>query len=197
MIDCGVAILGGGAATRFPGKLEAVLGDVPLIVRVYRNLGTNRTTYISCKATFAPEVDALLPVPMVVDRFPGRGPLGGLLATLHEMPTPFVFAVAGDAPNVDEALLQRVLAARRAGDEAVVPIHHGTEIEPLAALYERAAFLRAGAIVMRDGDASLRAVIAALRTRYVAIDDATAAVCFANVNTPADFARLTREYETA
>jgi molybdopterin-guanine dinucleotide biosynthesis protein A len=196
VIDCGVAILGGGAATRFPGKLEAVLGDVPLIVRVYRNLGTTRTTYISCNTTFAPEVDALLPVPMVVDRFPGRGPLAGLLATMHEMPTPLVFAVAGDAPYIGEALLERLLAAYRPGDEAVVPIHHGTEIEPLAAVYDRSAFLRAGTIALRDGDASLRAVIAALRTRFVAIPPAAAA-CFANVNTPADFDRLTREFETA
>jgi molybdopterin-guanine dinucleotide biosynthesis protein A len=196
VIDCGIAILGGGEATRFPGKLEALAGDVPLIVRVYRNLGTERTTYVSCAATFPTAIDEMLPVPMVVDRMPRRGPLGGLFTTICSMPSRFVFAAAGDAPLVDESLVLRLLAAYEPGDEAVVPRHHETQIEPLAALYERSAFVRVATDVLRDGDGSLRSVIDGLRTRYVTIPDADARL-FTNVNTPADYDRLTRELETA
>ncbi len=195
MIDCGVAILGGGEASRFPNKLEMPAGDVPMIVRVYRNLGQNRTTFVSCAGTFPPEIDALLPVPMVVDRKPGRGPLSGLFTTIATMPSRFVFAVAGDAPLVDEALVQRLLGAYEPGDEAIVPRHHETQIEPLAAIYERSAFLRAATEELRDGAASLRAVIARLRTRYVAFAD-DEAHRFANINTPADYDRFKHELQT-
>ncbi|MBD5634739.1 MAG: hypothetical protein IAI49_09700, partial [Candidatus Eremiobacteraeota bacterium] len=34
----GIAILAGGRATRLPGKLTAVTGSVPMIVRVLRNV---------------------------------------------------------------------------------------------------------------------------------------------------------------
>jgi molybdenum cofactor guanylyltransferase len=184
--ECGVVILAGGAATRLPKKLELTAAHVPMLVRVYRNVAGWRPTYISCNATPPPELDAFLPVPMVVDHWPGRGPLAGLLSTMEVMSTPWVFAVAGDAPCVDGALIEWLLQARKPNDDAVVP-RHGDDVEPLAALYNRAAFLREGPHVLRDGDGALMSVIARLRTRYVDIEDAT---IFTNVNTPADYAAL-------
>ena len=64
----GVLILAGGEATRLPGKLALDAGDVPMVVRVYRNFADAagaplRETYVSCKGTLDPRVDALLPVP--------------------------------------------------------------------------------------------------------------------------------------
>jgi len=67
-LDLAVLILGGGEATRLPGKLALDAGDVPMIARVYRNVREAGPVYVSCKATFPPEIDALLPCPMVVDR---------------------------------------------------------------------------------------------------------------------------------
>jgi len=184
--DCGVVILAGGAATRLPNKLALDAGDVPLLVRVYRNVAGNWPIYISCNATPPQELDALLPVPMVVDAWPGRGPLAGLLSTMAAMSTPWVFAVAGDAPLVDGALIERLLAAREDGDEAVVPRHDG-DIEPLAALYDRAAFLREGPAIFEHGNGALTRVIECLHTRYVDTGDAA---IFTNVNTPDDYAAL-------
>jgi molybdopterin-guanine dinucleotide biosynthesis protein A len=186
----GVLILAGGEATRLPGKLGLAAGDVPLLVRVFRNVSPGRPTYVSCKGTFPPEIDALLPCPMVVDRWVMRGPLAGLVSTMAEMTTPLVFAVAGDAPLVDAAFIGRLERERQSGDEAVIPVRDrdGREqIEPLAALYDREAFLREGSEVLSSGQGALRLVIDRLRTRRVRIDDPA---IFANVNTPEDYARF-------
>ena len=44
-----VVILAGGEATRLPGKLALDVGDVPLLVRVYRNVSPERETWLSTK----------------------------------------------------------------------------------------------------------------------------------------------------
>jgi molybdopterin-guanine dinucleotide biosynthesis protein A len=189
----GVAILAGGEATRLPGKLLLDAGGLPLVVRAYRNVGIGRETFVSSASSFPPGVDAMLPVPVVVDRRPRRGPLGGLLTTLGQMRSRWVFVVAGDAPLAGRLLLERLEAARRPGDEAVVPVREvdgRAQLEPLAGLYDRAAFLCAGAATLRAGRGSVRAVVERLRARHVAVDDP---LIFTNINTPADYAAFRGE----
>lgn len=175
-----------------PGKLQLDAGDVPLIVRVYRNVAfrggaaAQTETYISCKGTFPAPIDALLPCPMVVDRWPLRGPLAGLLSTMAQMRSPLVFAVAGDAPFIDRSFIERLAAHWQPGDEAIVP-RHADRIEPLAAIYDRRAFLDAGLPLLRSGHGALRGVIDALTARFVTIDDD---LVFSNVNTPAEYAAV-------
>jgi hypothetical protein len=106
----GILILAGGEATRLPGKLALAAGDVPLVARVYRNFARpGRETFLAASGTFAPELDALLPVPAVIDRWSRRGPLGGMLSTMARMRSRYVFAVAGDAPFVTPELLTLLL----------------------------------------------------------------------------------------
>lgn len=188
----GVAILAGGAASRLPGKLALPAGDVPLLVRVYRNVGASRTAYVAC-AALPPGLDAQLPCPMVVDRRPGAGPLAALADVLAAMPTRIVFAVAGDAPFVDERVIDALAARWEPGDEAVVPVHDRDgrrQFEPLAALYDRLAVMRETYDLLAAGKRSLHALLERLRTRTVRIDDAR---LFLNVNTPDDYARLRKE----
>jgi molybdopterin-guanine dinucleotide biosynthesis protein A len=185
-----VIVLAGGEAKRFPGKLFLDAGDLPLLVRVYRNVASGRACFISCKGALPDEVDRLIDAPAVVDRWPLRGPLSGLLSTMSVATSPWIFAVAGDAPFVDAALIDTLEARIEPGDEAVVPrgVHAGeTIVEPLAALYARDAFLREGMAVLSGGHGSLQEVIGRLRTRFVYIADER---IFANVNTPADYAAV-------
>ncbi|MEA2665323.1 MAG: molybdenum cofactor guanylyltransferase [Candidatus Eremiobacteraeota bacterium] len=194
----GICILAGGEATRLPGKLFLAAGDVPMLVRVYRNVSPGRETWISTKGALPAEIDAALAAPMVVDRWTRRGPLSGLLSTMSEMRTEWVFACAGDAPFVDAAFVDRLAvhvadtadATGGAGLEAVVPAHDqaGRRIEPLAALYRREAFLREGLPVLLGGDGALRLVIDRLRTKFVPVPEDERAL--ANVNTPQDYAAL-------
>lgn len=186
----GVVILGGGEATRLPGKLALDAGSVPMIARVYRNVSRSRETFVSCKATFPDELDALLPCPMVVDRWSMRGPLAGMISAMSQMTAPFVFAVAGDAPFIDAAFIDQLAGQLEPGDEAIVPVHGENgrrQLEPLAAIYGRFAFLREAIPVLREGNGALRIVIERLRARYVSVTDER---IFANVNTPDDYERL-------
>jgi len=186
--DVTVVIVAGGNATRLPGKLALDAGGVPLLVRVYRNVSPGRPTLIAAP-DLAPELAAAIDAPRVGEEGPKRGPLGGLLAAFAAVRTPWAFAVAGDAPFVDAAHIDRLVAARAPGDEAVVPRHPTGGVEPLAALYDVAAFSREGALGLAASGA-LHKVIARLQARFVAIDDPR---IFANVNTPGDYAALRAE----
>jgi molybdopterin-guanine dinucleotide biosynthesis protein A len=95
--DLAIVILAGGRATRFPGKLEAAFDGEPLLARVYHHLRGVAPVMIAGCDTFSDRLDALLDCPIVVDRWPDRGPLGGLLSAAHETHARRIFAVAGDA----------------------------------------------------------------------------------------------------
>jgi molybdopterin-guanine dinucleotide biosynthesis protein A len=185
-----VIVLAGGEAKRLPGKLFMDAGDLPLLVRVYRNVSAGRPTLISCKGALPYEIDLLIDAPAVVDRWPMRGPLSGLLSTMSEVRTPWAFAAAGDAPFIDAALIDQLTAHIEPGDEAVVPRHMRDgrlEIEPLAALYSCEAFLREGLPALLGGDGSLHMVVDRLNARFVDVGDER---IFANVNTPADYSAV-------
>jgi molybdopterin-guanine dinucleotide biosynthesis protein A len=189
-VSVGVLILAGGEATRLPRKLELDAGEMPLLARVFRRVAAGRETWLAAKSSYPASLDAQLPAPIAIDRWSRRGPLAGMVTTMARMRSRWVFAVAGDAPFVDGAFVDSLAAARASEDEALVPLHERdgkAQIEPLAALYDRLAFLREGLPVLRSGEGTLRVVLDRLRTRYVPIDDPR---IFTNVNTPADYAAL-------
>ena len=189
MSDVAVCILAGGEATRLPGKLALDVGELPMLARVYRNVSPGRATWLSTKGPLAPELAAHIDAPQVVDRWPLRGPLSGLLSTFSEIRAEWVFAVAGDAPFVDAAFIDSLEMSIAPQYEAIVPMHDDERrrIEPLAALYRREAFLREGLPVLLGGDGALRLVIDRLRTRFVPVREERV---FENVNTPDDYAKL-------
>jgi molybdenum cofactor guanylyltransferase len=176
-----VVILAGGEATRFPGKLERDTGGEPLLLRVYRNVRGNWPVYIAAKGSFPTDIDARLECPVLVDRWPTRGPLAALLSACGALREDRIFAVAADLPHVDRALLERLAGAWMPGDEAVVPSRDG-RLEPLAALYDRRALLEAGFAAFSQGRAAMHDLVERLRTRFVSMP----AGALLNVNFPAD-----------
>ena len=178
----GVIILAGGEAARLPGKLELDAGGMPLILRVLQNVRAAGPVYVSANRSFPPEIDMALHCPIVVDRHPGRGPLSGLLSTLPYVREPWVFVTAGDAPAVTAAVATELAFAWKPGDEAIVPENAAGRLEPLCALYERAAFLDAAPAVLR-ASGGVAAVVEHLQAKRVRLSDERV---FASVNTPAD-----------
>ena len=180
-----IVILAGGEARRFPRKLERRLRGTPLLLTVYRNLRGTFPIYVSARETPSSEIDRALECPIIIDRRPGCGPLGGLATAAAEIDSERLFAVAGDAPAVTRAVLEALITAWRPGDEAAIPEHDG-RLEPLAAVYDRAALLRAAEASMADGKYAMHAVLKHLKVRRVTLEDKY----FVNVNTVADLARI-------
>ena len=163
-MNAGVVLLAGGEATRLPDKLALDTGGVPLVVRTFRAVAVDREIVVSAKGTFPPAIDAMLDAPLVVDRRPKRGPLSGLVSAMTRLKSQFAFAVAADSPLIDADFLAMLEREHRAGDEAVVPFvpyADGRERpEPLAALYDRFAFLPAACEELRTGRGSVIGVAA-------------------------------------
>lgn len=187
--DIAICLLAGGRATRFSDKLQSDAGGVPLIVRAYRNVRSVAPVFLCGETHFAPAVDAQLDCPRIADRHGGRGPLEGIVSAFERLSQRRVFALAGDAPYLNEATLGEIERVWEDGDEAVVPFRaKGGRIryEPLCALYDRRAFLREAEEVLK-GSRAVVDVVAALRARHVTLSDERA---FFNVNTASDARRL-------
>lgn len=179
-----VVLLAGGAASRLPGKLERVVGGKPLILHTFEALHRlGWPTYVAVSRRHSPTMLSALRATPIYDAWPSRGPLWAFLDACTQIEAERVFAVAADLPQIDAAVPQRLAAVWQSGDEAVVPQHAGG-VEPLAALYERAALLRA-ARSLSPRQRAMRDVLAALRVRYEPMDPRY----FTNVNTPDDLRR--------
>ncbi len=180
--DFTVALLLGGEARRFPDKLTRSLGADTLMERAVafgRSLGPlvllGREDQRAEAARFG--------VPFLADTRPRGGPLPALLDAFAALEGPWVLALAADLPAVTPEVPRRLLACRAPGIEAVVP-RHDAGIEPLCALYERGAALRAAA--GSSANEGPRALLERLRVAYVDFPKAF----FLNVNTETDWSQL-------
>ena len=186
--DCTAIVMAGGKSQRMGGdKATTLLGEQTLLQRVVDIVeplfGELR---ISVRE---PRVD--LPWPQIGDRHQDAGPLAGLCAALEEVDTPWIFALATDMPFVEPALIE-LLAQRRAGFDAVVPVADGHP-QPLAAFYSATCLETIRALLdADDGQRSLRAALDRLNVCYVGESDLLAADpgrrSFFDLDTPQDLA---------
>ncbi len=184
------AILAGGKSSRM-GREKALLPfeNKPLIARIAEIL-TPIFPQI-CVVTSKIEVADAANLPMVRDRFPNRGPLGGIHAALSHFEAP-TFIVACDMPFLN-ADFMRFLAQNFNG-VALVPQNDGG-FEPLHAVYAPQnipifeSHLR-GAERMPP----LRSILQEIDAQWVSVEVARrfdpALKCFSNWNTPQDAANL-------
>lgn len=182
-IQPAVVILAGGQASRLPGKLHLDAGGVPLLVRVYKNVRGAGPVLVSANRSFPAEIDMALDCPVVIDRWPGRGPLAALYSAFEYTDRPLVFVVAGDAPFVTAAVAGELLSHWTPDIDAVVPVNGQGRLEPLCALYDRMRFLQAAGTELSEGSGGVAAAVERLRTKRVRLSDERV---FANVNTAAD-----------
>ena len=183
-------IQAGGRSTRMGGEPKALLelGGKRIVERVVEALAAVLDELLV--VTNTPERYAFLDLPMVGDRYPDGGALGGIFTGLAAAGGDAVFNVACDMPFLHPDVARLVLA--RAGEADVVIPRVGGQYETMHALYAKAclapmeARLRAGRlkIVGFFPDVRVLEIDADAVARHRAPD-----VVFMNVNTPDELAR--------
>jgi molybdopterin-guanine dinucleotide biosynthesis protein A len=194
-------VLAGGGSTRF-GRDKALveIGGRTMLLRMYELLGrvAGKVTVIA-----APEKYARLGFSCVADRWPGEGPLGGILTALEDAgarneKSEWNLIVSCDMPFLTQDWL-RFLANRTAKSNAqVVFPHSASGPEPLCACWQTgaAAKLHSG---FGRGVRKVTEGIALLRSEVLDEQDwkrfDSAGRLFWNMNTAADYDEARRILE--
>jgi molybdopterin-guanine dinucleotide biosynthesis protein A len=190
---CAAAILAGGRARRLGSqdKGALIVGGVRIVDRQHpsQQAITPDVLVVVSDATRAAAY-APLGLPVVVDRLPGAGALGGLYTAVTASPQPRILAVACDMPFLDPRFLAYLAAAAPDADVTIPRTADG--LQPLCAVYARscaAVFRRR----VEDGALKVADALAGLRVQEVGPDEIApfdpAGTLFFNVNTLEDYAR--------
>jgi molybdopterin-guanine dinucleotide biosynthesis protein A len=75
--------------------------------------------------------------PVVEDKYPNRGPLGGIHAALSATTSPFNLILAVDLPFLEKRFLLHLLAETRASSAVVTVPRAAGGLQPLCAVYRR------------------------------------------------------------
>jgi molybdopterin-guanine dinucleotide biosynthesis protein A/rhodanese-related sulfurtransferase len=161
----GGVVLTGGASRRF-GRDKAIepIDSVPMARRVIDALGAAGA--VSVVTVGGP--DRRFGVEHMADRYPGEGPLGGLLSAFAYAVTEVVFVAACDLPSLDAATVRAVLAGLDGVDSAVA---RTDGIEPLCAAYRIATCRPAFQSAFDQGERSMMRALQRVRVREVPIAD--------------------------
>jgi molybdopterin-guanine dinucleotide biosynthesis protein A len=123
--------------------------------------------------------------PVLPDRSPGAGPLGGIETALSHTAADWNLVLACDMPAVSAEFLRGLLlAAEGSQADALVPAGPSGRLEPLCAVYHR----RCGPLFRRAIESGVRKVTEALGGLRVVNYPVMEAACLENLNTPAEWA---------
>ena len=167
------------------GRTKALIeiDGVPMAARVADALGA-----AGCRHVVAyggdPDELATLGLPVLPDRYPGTGPLGGVLGVLelvesYEHAVAGVFVVACDLPALTGRSLAGMVQVATARPDVDVVVARTSTIEPTCAIWNPGAT----DLIRRcfgDGERALHAAIARLDSIEVDVD----AAALRNINTP-------------
>ena len=124
-------------------------------------------------------------LPSVPDRYPGEGPLGGILTALRHSTSDCCLIVACDMPEIDAAFLGGLVdRAAQVPGSAILPYGPDGLPQPLCAVYPGSAL----PVMEAHFAAGIRKVTAALAGLAVEPVRVAELSIFQNVNTPEDWA---------
>lgn len=196
MLEIEGFILMGGASSRMgtekallelDGKrfIERIADELSRAVKSVRTIGARR------------EIGRLQNAPDVYTQW---GALGGLHAALDACRAEWAAVSACDLPFVTGELFVRLASLSGEDFDAVIPVQPDGRVEPLCALYRRAACLPVAQALIESGERRPRALLERIRTRRVTTDELAdlpdAQLFFTNVNTPEDYEQA-RKAETS
>jgi molybdenum cofactor guanylyltransferase len=172
-------ILAGGKSRRFGrDKLREPYGAGWLIDRPIAALravfGPCVAIVGDCDPAVAARADRHIP-----DRYPGQGPIGGILTVL-ELTNGDIFVLPGDGPAIAPSTIHAILVRADQSSDALAVLAQTSRIEPCIGLYRRgcAEALRAALA----GTRALHSAIPAAHLVLVPIPPDQAV----NINTPGD-----------
>jgi molybdenum cofactor guanylyltransferase len=116
----------------------------------------------------------------IVDRYPVRGPLNGILSAFHEYPTNAFFAIAVDMPAITKRALQLLISNRDPSKLATCYYNSDKSWpEPLLTIWEPSAYPSLVKFYATD-----ESPMKFLRTHDVCMVQVRSTAIFRNVNTP-------------
>lgn len=189
------AILAGGRSRRM-GSDKGLLPFggrrlIEVVLEALRPLFTDIVIVANRPAAYA-----AFGVPVVTDRIPDCGPLGGIHAALCASPSRHVFSIACDMPFPNSAVIAH-LVSLAPGYDAVVPRSHAG-YEPLHAIYGPSC-LAAVEAMLRAGRLRADELFAAVRVRRVDAEELSpldpSGRWSVNVNTPEELEAARRLLE--
>lgn len=145
---------------------------IPRLWEVFRNVSYHHPTVIAAKHALPFEIEEAVGTPVIIDHWPNRGPLSGVMTAMRDVRTPWVFACSARRISIDDEFIERLWRHWHPGDEALVATRDDDNhevIAPYASLYRREPFVREGMKQLIGNDGEIRHLIPKLRTRYVPI----------------------------
>lgn len=123
-------------------------------------------------------------IPVTKDRFPGKGPLGGLESCLRNAKHEKCLVLSVDVPLVPTSELEKLLEASQNSSAAITILKHGEKEQPLIAVYNRSL---ADAMLqeIRESKGSVFAFIR--KAGYGVYESFAPAEVFVNVNSPNEY----------
>ncbi len=130
-------ILAGGKNLRLgSSKALEIIGGKSLIERVVERVKLVSTQTLIVTSLGQPVLPVAGEVEVLVDLYPGKGPLGGIYTGLLASPSSHSIVVACDMPFLNIELLRYMIELSQ-GFDAVVPRLEEGKVEPLHAVYSK------------------------------------------------------------
>lgn len=178
-------ILTGGKSRRMDGKDKLFLefGGETFYHHIRRALGPFSSVYLSVSAENRLRCQSLS-IPMVVDRFPGLGPMGGIYSGLLACRESALFVVACDMPLIRRETVEQVIRAYR---RQVTVVRSGIRLEPLFGIYPKTV-LPVMEEMIREGNYRMRDLLSRTSALVIPLEeDSPVAV---NINTDEEYLNL-------
>ena len=188
----GIVLAGGQSRRMGADKALLPFATVSMIRRVIDSVRsvTGRVIIVADCADHFGSDDMPESVEVAADRYPGTGPLGGLVTGLILAGPGHHIVVACDMPNLRRELLSMLLE-RISGYDATVPEVAG-RLEPLCAAYDSCCVDRLK-IELAAGRLGLQKAVSGLRVVLIPESELRSVdpdlVSFTNVNTPEEYVR--------
>ena len=135
----------------------------------------------------------------VADIHPRWGALGGVHAALANCDSNWALVVACDFPFVTTDLFTRMRGVST-GFDAVAPVQRDGVSQPLCTLYRVEPCLAQAEQLIKSGERKPIALLQSVRTRWITFNELAdlegSGSFFDNINTPEDYARITKKEST-